>query len=161
MENSRTRLEDLSNNQTLFVLNGLQKSHLPNLADSPETVEREAVNFEAVRSLLADLAEASPVMAAEITALLAEHDRQSADRHALADIGLMTGFLTLAGIVSLVFLQMNADDRRAKAPDLETRPDGTRIERNYFSIEKAMEKAKTLVSKEFLETFKKVFDSLN
>lgn len=148
MSNIRSIIEDITNYQTVFVLTGLQKRLFPDW-ESDEKIGRAEVDFDAVRAMLADWAEVTPGGGAAIKDLLQEEERASEGREALADIGLAEGFIAITTIIGLVYMQMHADTIRGKSPDKETRPDGTIIERNLFSITDVLEKTKQLIPKEF------------
>ena len=94
------------------------------------------------------LAEAFPQGEAIVQELLAAEERAGEDREALADMGMVSSSIAIILIISVIFLQMNADDARRKVADKETRPDGTVIERKLFSITDVLEKTKQLVPKE-------------
>lgn len=148
MSNIRSTIEDITNHQTVFVLTGLQKRFFPDWK-SDEKINRVEVDFDTIRTMLADWAEVSSDGEATIKDILEEEERASEGREALADIGLGEGFIAITTIIGLVYMQMHADTIRGKSPDKETRPDGTIIERKLFSITDVLEKSKQLIPKEF------------
>ena len=148
MSNIRSIIEDLSNQQTVFVLTGLQMQFFPDW-NTDEKIDRSEVDFDAIRTTLGNLADTSSETEDSIRQLLEEEERASEGREALADVGMSEAFIAITVILGVVYMQMHADSMRHRSPDKETRPDGTVIERKYFSTPEFLEKAKQLVPKEF------------
>ena len=150
MSTIRSEIESLSNRQTVFLLEGLQQRLFPDL-NSEVTIPRREIDLDVARSMLAHWAETVPNGEALVKELLDAEARLGENREVLADVGLAEGLIAITAILGVVYAQMHADSIRQTAPDKETRPDGTTIERKLFSITDVLEKAKQLVSKDFLE----------